>query len=515
MGVVWLARDESLQRDVAIKEIRPRDREIQEGDPEVARALREARAAAMLSEHPGIVTVHDFVTDDRGLPWIVMRLLQGRSLATALAADGPMVVDKAAAIGVQVLQALDYAHNAGVLHRDVKPGNVMLVGDQVVLTDFGIALIDGASVITATGQLPGVPEYIAPERILGEEATAAADLWSVGIMLYGMVVGRTPFQREDAKATLAAALAREPDPDPAVGKLGPVIAGLLKKKPAERMRAAQAIEALSRIAALPAPAPAAGGVVPDNGTRAENPAGETTVVDPTIPHTLLAPPPFQPRPPAGAMHDAPTVDPRPPKPNLRFPIAVAAAVVAVIALVVTIVLVTQSDEDSGAGSTETETPAPHVTLKTYREQLGFEIAVPPDWQREASVDGAFSDVTWEGDQTDPKVGALKVQVKRDATADAADAASYLADEERAQRDQDDRTGYDRIALTGDDSAADLEYSYRDGPLFFHVRTRAIAAGEVYTLTFSLHAGDARTLRDEWQASQTLLTEITNSFRLTS
>jgi serine/threonine protein kinase len=518
MGVVWLARDEFLHRDVAIKEIRLRDREIRDTDPEVARALREARAAAKLSEHPGIVTVHDVVTDERGLPWIVMRLLQGRSLATALAVDGPMSVDKAAAVGVQVLQALDYAHNAGVMHRDVKPGNVMLVGDQVVLTDFGIALIDGASVLTATGQLPGVPEYIAPERILGEEALAPADLWSVGIMLYGMVVGRTPFQRADVQATLGAALTREPDPDPAVGKLGPVIAGLLKKKPAERMRAAQAIEALTRIAALPAPAAAERAAVTDTGTLRDSPGSETTVVDATIPHTLLAPPPFQ---PARPVHDAPTLDPRPPGPpsrNLRLPLAVAAAVVAVIALVVTIVLVNQSDDeggDPGAAGQETDTAAPHTTLKTYREQLGFEIAVPPDWQREASTDEAVGDVIWEGEQTDPTIGALKVQVRRDGTADGADAATYLADLDRAQRERDDRTEYDRIALSGDDSAADLEYTYRDGPTYFHLRTRAIAAGEVYTLTFSLFASDPTTLQDEWQASRALLTEIANSFRLTS
>jgi serine/threonine protein kinase len=172
MGIVWLASDEYLHRDVAIKEIQLRGREIRDSDPEVRRALREARAAAKLSGHDGIITVHDVVTDDRGLPWIVMELLNGRSLHTVLHNDGPLPVDKAARIGIQVLEALDYAHQAGVLHRDVKPGNVMLVKDKVddktVLTDFGIAVIDGASVLTATGQLPGAPEYVAPERILGE-----------------------------------------------------------------------------------------------------------------------------------------------------------------------------------------------------------------------------------------------------------------------------------------------------------------------------------------------------------
>ena len=151
-----------------------------------------------------------------------------------------------------------------------------------------------------------------------------------------------------------------------------------------------------------------------------------------------------------------------------------------------------------------------MTLKTYREQLGFEIGVPPDWEREASTDGALSDVTWEAEQTDPEVGPLTVQVRRDAA--VAGAAAYLADEERVKRN---RAEYERIALSGDDASAGLEYTYRAGTAHFHVRTRAIAADEVYTLTFSLHAGNAPRLRDAWQASHALLTEITDSFRLTS
>lgn len=526
MGIVWLASDEYLHRDVAIKEIQLRGREIRDSDPEVRRALREARAAAKLSEHPGIITVHDVVTDEHGLPWIVMQLLNGRSLGGALEDDGPMSADKAARIGIQVLRALDYAHNAGVLHRDVKLGNVMLVGehgDQVVLTDFGIAVIDGASVLTATGQLPGAPEYIAPERILGEEALPAADVWSVGIMLYKMVVGQTPFHRGDVQATLGAALTREPDPDPRVGRLAPVIKGLLSKKPAERMTAGQAVERLSEIAALPADAPAGLRVRVEYPTREENPAGEITVVDETVPNTRIDPPPFTPRPSLTmrVAPDAPTLDPAPPRPRSRRGVLIAGGAVAVVAVVVAAVVLVDQDDTAGSPtsqqSTTTTTSAPDVPLKNYGEALGFELDVPLDWQREASTDGPLSYVIWKGEQTDPRVGALEVRVLRDATKSGVPAMKYLTEEDRARKANRENADYRRLALSDNGSSADLEYTYRTatGNTHYHVQVRAIAPDDVYTLTFALFATDAGTLAEQWRAAEPLIDEIRASFRLTS
>ncbi|GAB2975078.1 hypothetical protein GCM10027184_26060 [Saccharothrix stipae] len=521
MGIVWRAYDEYLDREVAIKEIvPPRGRVIREDDPEVRRALREARAAAKLSKHPRVITVHDVVTDG-GLPLIVMELLQGRSLSDVLAADGPMAVDRAARIGIQILEALDYAHGNGVLHRDVKPGNVMLVDDQVVLTDFGIALIDGDSVLTATGQLPGVPEYISPERIRGDEALPAADLWSVGIMLYGMVVGRTPFSRGDVQATLGAVLSWEPAPDPKVGRLAPVIDGLLRKKPAERMTARNAIDKLTEIAALPSSAPPGTRVRLEYPTRVVNPAGEETVAHGTVPNTRTSVPPFLPEPPPKRVApDAPTLPPAsPPKPRLTGGlIAIGTAVVAV-AVVVAVILANLPPGGQGTAlptttqSASTTAGTADFTLKTYQERLGFEIGIPADWPRSSSVDSALSSVTWVGRRTDPQVGTLKVEVQRNTSKPGASAIDSLKAEEKAQRTRQQNLDYREIDLSGNASSADFECIYRTGTVHYRTRTRAVASGALYKLTFSLYASDPATLEREWAAAEPLITAIRDSFRL--
>lgn len=516
MGIVWRAYDEYLDREVAIKEIvPPRGRVIREDDPEVRRALREARAAAKLSKHPRVITVYDVVTDGGGLPLIVMELLHGRSLSDALEADGPMAVDQAARIGIQVLEALDYAHSNGVLHRDVKPGNVMLVDDQVVLTDFGIALIDGDSVLTATGQLPGVPEYISPERIRGEEALPAADLWSVGIMLYGMVVGRTPFSRGDVQATLGAVLSWEPAPDPKVGRLAPVIEGLLRKKPAERMTARNAIDRLTEIAAAPSPVPPGTRVRLEFPTKVVNPAGELTVAHGTVPNTRTAVPPFlPPAVPRRTAPDAPTLPPAPPpRPRAKRGLLIAVGT-AVVALVVAVVLVNLPWGDRGASQRSGQSPAgtSGTELKNYRERLGFEIGIPPDWQRASSIDGALSSVTWEGKRTDPKVGALKVEVQRHTGERAASAIDALEADAKAQGTRQQTSDYRRIGLSGNASSADFECTYRAGAVHYRTRTRAVAAGALFKLTFSLYANDPETLAEQWAAAEPLIAEIRGSFR---
>lgn len=522
MGIVWHAYDEYLDREVAIKEIvPPRGRVIRDDDPEVRRALREARAAAKLSKHPRVITVYDVVTDG-GLPLIVMELLQGGSLSDALEADGPMAVDRAARIGIQILEALDYAHGNGVLHRDVKPGNVMLVDDQVVLTDFGIALIDGDSVLTATGQLPGVPEYISPERIRGEEALPAADLWSVGIMLYGMVVGRTPFSRGDVQATLGAVLSWEPAPDPKVGRLAPVIDGLLRKKPAERMTARNAIDKLTEIAALPASAPPGTRVRLEYPTRVVNPTGEQTVAHGTVPNTRTAVPPFLPEPSPGRVApDAPTLPPAPPPRSrpTRGPLIAIGTAVVVVAVVVTVVLANLPPGGQGTAlptttqSASTAASTQDFTLKTYRERLGFEIGIPADWPRTSSIDGALSSVTWVGRRTDPKVGTLKVEVQRNTSEPGASAIDSLKAEEKAQRTRQQNLDYRRLELSGDASSANFECTYRADTVHYRTRTRAVASGALYKLTFSLYATDPGTLEEEWAAAEPLITAVRDSFRL--
>jgi len=252
MGVVWQARDELLGRDVAVKEIRvsvPDDAV----DLLARRALREARAAARL-RHPGIVMVHDIVTDD-GRPWIVMELVRGRSLAQVIDADGPLSALRAAEIGRQVLDALGAAHRRGILHRDVKPANILLDGDRVVLTDFGIAAIDGATALTATGLLVGSPNYLAPERIDGHPPTAAVDMWGLGVTLYTAVAGHPPFHRDDTRSTLAAVLVSDPKPLASAPELWPVVRGLLAKDPEARLTLAAAVPLLAATMGTPPTAP--------------------------------------------------------------------------------------------------------------------------------------------------------------------------------------------------------------------------------------------------------------------
>ncbi|WP_433260572.1 protein kinase domain-containing protein [Actinosynnema sp. CS-041913] len=522
MGIVWLAHDEYLHRDVAVKEIQPRGREIRDTDPEVRRTLREARAAAKLSEHPGVITVHDVVTDERGLPWIVMQLLSGRSLGEALDAEGAMPANRVAKIGVQVLEALDYAHTNGVLHRDVKPGNVMLVGDKVVLTDFGIAVIDGASVLTATGQIPGAPEYIAPERILGEEALPAADLWSVGVTLYRMLVGRTPFQRSDIQSTLAAALSQEPDPHANIGRFWPIIQGLLRKKPAERWTARQAIDKLTELSVLPSSAPDGTRVRFEFPTQDENPGGAVTVADETTPNTRTLPPPLPPLTKRAAPDDR-TLDPFTPRKSRarRGPLLAVGVVLAIGAVVATVILVDQSRGEQGLASPTSTTrpssdPAAQVALKTYREaRLNFEVGIPPDWQRSSSVDGALSDVRWEARKADPKVGPLTVRVLRDTTKPGVSALAYLTDEAKAQRDSRANVDFRQVLLTDNGLSADLEYTHREaaGPMWFRTRVWAVSRGAtIYTVTFWLFAGDASALEEEWRAAQPLIARIRDSLQ---
>ncbi|MEV8632479.1 serine/threonine-protein kinase [Streptosporangium sp. NPDC051023] len=246
MGVVWHAHDVLLDRDVAVKElILPHGLDEDGLRAAHRRMLREARSAARLS-HPGIVTVHDVVEED-GRPWIVMELVRAWSLEQAVRKNGPLPVVQAAEIAVRMLDALRHAHGAGVLHRDIKPGNVLLTSDRVVLTDFGIAAIEGDVSITQTGLLMGSPAYIPPERLSGRPLTYAADLWSFGATLYAAVEGRPPYEGPDAVAVLGAILTQEPNRPQRAGALIAVIEGLLRKNPADRMTAAQVADLLDRV----------------------------------------------------------------------------------------------------------------------------------------------------------------------------------------------------------------------------------------------------------------------------
>jgi eukaryotic-like serine/threonine-protein kinase len=258
MGTVWRAHDELLNREVAVKEVRlplVLDEELRA--ELCARTEREGRATAMVA-HPSVITVFDVVTEDER-PWIVMELLRARSLEQLLQDHGPLPPRQVAEIGRQVLGALRAVHAKGILHRDVKPSNVLVTDDRAVLTDFGLAALEGDVSITQAGIVLGSAGYIAPERVLGAKASPSGDLWSLGATLYTAVEGRGLHGRRTAAAALAALTSGEPIPMERAGPLTPVLRGLLTIDPDARLEAGRASMMLARVAA--------GGMVEESFSR--------------------------------------------------------------------------------------------------------------------------------------------------------------------------------------------------------------------------------------------------------
>ncbi|WP_113699565.1 serine/threonine-protein kinase [Nonomuraea lactucae] len=285
MGTVWRAHDELLDRYVAVKEVRLPAVLDEELRAELcARTEREGRATAMVA-HPSVITVFDVVTED-DRPWIVMELLQARSLEQLIQQDGPLQPRRAAEIGRQILGALRAVHAKGILHRDVKPSNVLVTDDRAVLTDFGLAALEGDVSITQAGMVLGSAGYIAPERVLGSKASPAADLWSLGATLYTAVEGRGLHGRRTAAAALAALTSGEPIPMPKAGPLGPVLDALLRIDPQTRLDSVRASLMLARVAA---------------GGSAEEPLASRRGVRPG---SVISTPPFSRRPAHRGLHRA-------------------------------------------------------------------------------------------------------------------------------------------------------------------------------------------------------------------
>ncbi|NEA99908.1 serine/threonine-protein kinase [Streptomyces sp. SID13726] len=241
MGVVWRATDQLLGRRVAVKEL-PQDETLSEADARLQRdrTLREASAVAQL-RHPHVIVVHDVVEQDER-PYIVMELIDGGSLADRIAAHGPVDAAEAARIGADLLSALRAAHEGGVLHRDIKPANVLVESGtgRVVLTDFGIAQVAGATTLTETGSFVGSPEYTAPERMSGVRTGPEADLWSLGALLCTALSGESPFRRDSLGGILHAVVIDEIRPPAQAAPLLPVVRGLLERDPGRRLDAVEA-----------------------------------------------------------------------------------------------------------------------------------------------------------------------------------------------------------------------------------------------------------------------------------
>ncbi|MGH4035786.1 serine/threonine-protein kinase [Actinomycetota bacterium Odt1-20B] len=368
MGVVWRAVDEVLHREVAVKELRAY---TDEGAPELAdlrvRMQREARAAARV-RHPGVVAVHDVAEVD-GRPLIVMELIDGRSLDDVLRERGTLDPGEAAAIGARVMEALAAAHRAGVLHRDVKPGNILLEnGGRVVLTDFGIATMedpgDGSSThLTRSGELVGSLDYLAPERAQGQDPGPASDVWALGATLYAAVEGASPFRRTSTWSTLTAIVV-EPLPEPRrAGALTPVLRRLMDKDPQARPEAeeARALLAAAATASLRSPSAHPGEVTTrlrEAEREAEPRPRESTVRSvPSAPPPGFGPPAAQ--PPAAHPQPAPAAPesgrspegPTPPRRRRGRALLAAVAVAVVLAATgVTVALLNgQEDKSDQAG----------------------------------------------------------------------------------------------------------------------------------------------------------------------
>ncbi|MDI1463495.1 serine/threonine-protein kinase [Catellatospora sp. KI3] len=485
MGVVWLARDETLHRDVAVKEVVPPAGLTEDERAEMnARSLREARAIARLS-HPNVVHIFDVVTVD-GRPWIVMEYLRGRSLAALLAEQGRLDPAKVAAVGLGVLAALRAAHGAGMLHRDVKPANVMLDDDgRVVLTDFGLATLPGDPAVTRTGLILGSPSYIAPERVEGGEVGPAADLWSLGATLYAAVEGQSPYARPNAMATLAALATEEPPPPRLAGPLKPLLEGLLRRDPRQRMGAAEAERLLRRLSAGQRggkrPEGVAGAFAPG---RAATPAPRSATSSAERAVGAAAVPP--------ATGAAPVARSR--KRRAMALGAVAAVVLAVLAAAIvprlnseprgtaaadgspSATAASSAAASSSPSPTPTALPSPSPAGSVlpsgwhlYRDRTGFAVAVPIGWK--VTRDGTIVRFT------EPDGGRLLLvdqsdSPKKDPVAD------WKRQEARrtAAGDWDD---YQRIHIISVDyfiACADWEFTYRSRSGRVHVINRGFVTG---------------------------------------
>ncbi|MGV9597710.1 protein kinase domain-containing protein [Streptosporangium sandarakinum] len=327
MGTVWRARDEVLGRDVAVKEVIPSpDLSSLEREIFTLRTLREARAAGRIG-HPGVATVYD-VIEESDRPWIVMQLVDSRTLGAVVREDGPLPPRRVAEIALDVLGALVAAHRVGVLHRDVKPDNVLIARNgRAVLTDFGIAMLEGDSSVTRTGALIGTPAFIAPERAGGGPAEFASDLWSLGVTMYMAVEGRSPFERAHPLATLSAVMHQDPPPLRSAGPLAPAIFGLLGKDPARRMTAEELQIHLQAIVSGAEPQPTAPVALPADAVPRPRAASGALpgAAAATAAEAEAAPPPQSPGEPPGY---APG---RPPRRRLPGGALVAAALAATLA----------------------------------------------------------------------------------------------------------------------------------------------------------------------------------------
>jgi serine/threonine protein kinase len=549
MGAVWLAQDDLLHREVAVKEILwPSQLEDSEREILRQRALREARMAARLS-HPNIIRVFDVVEED-GSPWLVMELAPYPSLRKVIEEQGPLPPVRAAQIGLQILEAIRAAHAAGVLHRDIKPDNVLLdPEDRAILSDFGMAIADGSPTLTTSGLLIGSPSYMAPERALGKAATPAADLWSLGATLYAAVEGRPPFHRDGTIAVLTAITTAEPDLPRHAGAMWTPISSLLRKEPAERASAVE-IEAMLRRAAEPdvacamSPGPLADQSVEPSPRGTPLAAPAVAPAEPGPSGDLLPPSATARLSGPGTLHSSqPARDagPTPPAPRQRFRLLAAAMAALVIAAVITTGIMlaishapprssavqgrppalrnpvshpvsrpardastrpssspgTTASPSPSAGAGRAELPAGFVW---YHDPTGFSIGIPRGWQvsHQAGlvyfVDPASNRFLFVQQTTHAKLDPL---------ADWRQQVPYRKAHEPGFR----LLRLARVRYPQAERAADMEFTFYQHGQLTHVLSRNVLVDshQAYALYWS-------TPQSQWAASQHLFAGFAATFR---
>ncbi|MFI8350918.1 serine/threonine-protein kinase [Streptomyces sp. NPDC085596] len=501
MGRVWRAHDEVLHRKVAVKELTAA-LYVSESDQHIllARTRAEARAAARIN-HSAVVTVHDVLEHD-GRPWIVMELVEGESLADAVKERGRIESREAARIGLWVLRALRAAHTAGVLHRDVKPGNVLLGRDgRVLLTDFGIAQIEGDSTITRTGEVVGSVDYLAPERIRGHDPGPASDLWALGATLYTAVEGRSPFRRTSALGTMQAVVEENAEEPRNAGALGPVIAALLHKDPARRPDLHTAERMLDDAAAgrrietvpvfPPSPAP---------GPHSAVPASRDTAVTPVAP--------------------APSRRGR----HTRTLALVAAAVVVFCASLTAGYLqwggghhtAAEDDPTEGPSASASATASPGTVPDDwvrYDDPVGFSLLLPKEWKRSVSID---QDGIRQVDYS-PDKGKHLVRVAVDTEPDFRTSYEHLTnlDQRVSPRLLDYRRLNLKEELFRDLPGARWEYTWnalaKDGPHYFPGPYHAIDVGYMNSeeTEYAIYASSPA---DDWDTTKKQFNWILRSFQ---
>ena len=508
MGTVWRAEDTVLGRDVALKEVTfPPGVSDEEREVLRERTRREGRAAARL-DHPSAVTVYDVAEDD-GTPFVVMELVDARTLSEVIRTEGALSQRHTAEIGLAVLGALDAAHEQGILHRDVKPGNVLLSADgRVVLTDFGIATFTGDSSITSTGLLLGSPSYIAPERARGEQPGPPSDLWCLGATLFTAVEGHPPFDKGAPLPTLTAVITGEHEPFVAAGSLAPVLTGLLEKDPALRYDAKQAREGLQAVVSsepMTQPAPPQPVVVDTPQGRDRTLALSLGAVAQEVRREERAPGADPVAPPAEAVR---STSPR----RSRVPLILG---VLAVVLLTGLGLLLSASSKSGHGSAA-KLPNAKTSLGSTGGGSGA-AAVPANWVQHSrdgwtvAVPPSYSVGTFNGSPQykDPSTGrTLRVSTtapgggKADAVQDRRDQAAAF----RAKHPD-----YSEIAITKADyrglEAADWEFTYSDGGASLHVLNRVfVVDGRGYSLFFQTHASD------DWKAARADFDMIAASFQ---